>query len=184
MENYYNEHYTNMIGAKDIIFDVIEKIEIESCKYRIKSESSVVDKLNRKGLDTSLESAINNLNDLLGIRVICAFLNNVFEVVEELKASKEIEILNMKDYITNPKPNGYRSFHLIVYVKEFDIKAEIQIRTIAQDCFAALEHMIMYKKDCDHKKMIQNELKRCADELASSDVSMQTIYELIRKANL
>ncbi len=156
---------------------------VEHCKSRIKSTKSVKNKLIKKGLETNLNSALDNLTDLVGVRVVCSFMDSVFEVVDFIKAQSEFEIIKEKDYISNPKPNGYRSYHLVVKVNtpELDgVAVEIQVRTIALDCWASLEHQIKYKHTIKYTKTIEKELKRCADEIASTDLSMQTIREVVR----
>lgn len=115
--------------------------------------------------------------------MICSFEEEVYQVAEWLCKRKEIQVIEKKDYIAYPKPNGYRSLHLIVKVRKGELEgmtAEIQLRTIALDFWAVLEHQMKYKQSIAHESIIQNELKRCADEIASVDISMQTIRELLR----
>lgn len=121
--------------------------------------------------------------DALGIRVICSFVEDVYQIARWLQERDEIQIMEKKDYIAYPKPNGYRSRHLIIQYTTNDLKgitAEIQLRTIAIDFWAALEHQIKYKHNVPHEEIIRSELKRCADEIASVDLSMQTIRDILQ----
>lgn len=161
--------------------------------YRIKAEDSMREKCRRKGLPETPESALNELHDAIGCRIVTSFVNDIYAIVDYLKAQDDIAVFEEKDYVKNPKPNGYRSYHLIIKltVPYEDISghnpgtyfAEIQLRTIAMDSWAALEHQVKYKKNLDgaNLELITEELKRCADELASCDLSMQTIRNLIQE---
>lgn len=152
-------------------------------KSRIKSPDSMIQKLRKKGLEaTDSRTALENTNDAIGIRVVCSFCEEVYKLKEWLCERREIQVIKVKDYMAYPKPNGYRSIHLIVQFQDEMGKqqnAEIQIRTIAIDFWAVLEHQMKYKKHVAHEEIIRNELKRCADEIASLDVSMQTIREIL-----
>ena len=153
---------------------------VEHCLYRIKSDESMREKCRRKGLPETKESALGRIHDAVGIRVVCAFLDDVFAVRDDLVSMPGIEVIEEKDYIRHAKPNGYRSYHMILRVR--DIYVEVQLRTISMDTWAALEHQLRYKKvHCSEGSLIFSELKRCADELASTDISMQTIRDMIRK---
>lgn len=147
---------------------------------RIKSPESMIHKMECLELPTDCRTALENTFDAVGLRIICAFTEDVYTIVSWLKARKELHILREKDYITYPKPNGYRSYHLQVWLPDLEIPAEIQVRTIATDFWATLEHQLKYKKDIPHEELIRSELKRCADEIASVDLSMQTIRDIIR----
>ena len=156
---------------------------------RIKTDESMREKCIRKGLPETAESALSKLTDAIGIRVICSFVDDVFNIVEYIRSFDDCEIIEEKDYIRHAKPNGYRSYHMIlgVHTSESDVMGntpgtfyvELQIRTIAMDTWAALEHRMKYKKDIPNQELLVRELKRVADELASCDLSMQTIRELI-----
>ncbi len=154
---------------------------IEHIYSRIKSEESTKEKLIRYGFEVSKEACIRDIYDVVGLRVICQFVDDVFVLVEEIKNSEYFDVFQIKDYINNPKENGYRSLHILANVKinEKTMPIEIQIRTISQDSWASLEHKLKYKKDIKNKNIIVKELKRCADELASTDINMQTIKDLI-----
>jgi putative GTP pyrophosphokinase len=140
----------------------------------------MTDKLLRYGLPVTLEAALENVYDAVGVRIVCSFASDVFDIVERLENDPEIEVLIKKDYMTHPKPNGYRSIHLCIRVKKTGRLAEIQVRTIAMDFWATLEHQMKYKKSVSNEALIKSELKRCADEIASVDISMQTIREIMK----
>lgn len=152
---------------------------VEHLKYRIKAEDSMREKCRRKSLPETPESALQAVHDAIGLRVVCPFLDDVYAIRDHLCARTDLEIIEEKDYIRFVKPNGYRSLHLIV--KKDGYYAEIQIRTISMDTWAALEHQIRYKKGVGDSSLIFEELKRCADELASTDVSLQIIRAVIQE---
>lgn len=158
---------------------------IEYIVTRVKSEASMKEKLKRKGYDVTLESALTKVYDAAGMRIICAYIDDVYTVANMLKQYKELKVIKEKDYIKNPKPNGYRSYH-IIFQLDLDlageitpIYVEIQIRTIAMDFWSNLEHQMKYKKDIKNQEFIAQELKRCADEIATTDLNMQTIRDMI-----
>ena len=139
---------------------------VEHCLGRIKSEESMREKCRRKGLPETMESALEKIFDAVGVRI-------------DIADSGRYEIIEEKDYISRAKPNGYRSYHMILRV-DGKYHAEIQLRTISMDTWAALEHHLKYKKKVGgRQELIIGELKRCADELASTDLSMQTIRDMI-----
>lgn len=193
MESIYGSRYSELEETMHFILDEINAVRekalahsdidpIEHITYRIKSETSMIEKLERKGLPKTTESAMEIVHDAVGIRVVCAFLNDVYMIVDHLKNIDGCEVTEEKDYIRHAKENGYRSYHLILHVKG-RVYAEVQLRTISQDTWAALEHNIHYKKEkTDMEKLISEELKRCADELASTDLSMQTIRDMIERS--
>ena len=158
---------------------------IEYITNRVKSEESTKEKLKRKKLPINLEIALTKIYDVAGIRIICAYIDDVYTVVKMLKKFKDLKILKEKDYIKNPKPNGYRSYHIVFQVpldiagELHPVNIEIQIRTIAMDFWASLEHEMKYKKNIKNQKMIVEELKRCADEIATTDINMQAIRNMI-----
>ena len=162
----------------------------ESISCRIKSVPSIVEKLNRKGFDMTAESIEKNLNDVAGIRVICSFPDDIYVLADRLCSQDDIRLIERKDYIKNPKPNGYRSLHLIVEIPIFLMdekklmRVEVQFRTIAMDFWASLEHKLKYKKNiaCDVEE-ISAELKTCADEISRLDAKMQQIHNKINASN-
>lgn len=150
-------------------------------KTRIKSPDSILKKLQTKGYEISLESIYTNLHDVAGIRVICSFIDDIYEVARMLTKQDDIVLLETKDYIQNPKPNGYRSLHLIVEIPVFfsdrkqPMQVEVQIRTIAMDFWASLDHQLRYKKDLENAEEISADLKECADIISATDQRMQII---------
>ena len=156
---------------------------------RVKSEESMREKCDRRGLPQTPYSALHELTDSIGIRIICSFIDDVYQNVNLIKSFPNLEVVLEKDYIKHAKPNGYRSYHMIIKVSapfedvlgntpgEYFI--ELQLRTIAMDSWASLEHKMKYKKDIANSELIVSELKRCADELTACDVSMQTIRNMI-----
>ena len=159
---------------------------------RIKSDESMHEKCQRKGLPETAHSALSELKDAIGMRIVTSFIDDIYLMIKYIKSFDNCEVIEEIDYIKHAKPNGYRSYHLILAVKTDypDVNGntpgtyyvEIQLRTIAMDTWASLEHKIRYKKDIPSQELISSELKRCADELASCDLSMQTIRSLINKA--
>ena len=163
-----------------------ETAVVEHIKSRIKDADSLRQKLSRLGLEETVESGLTNLSDIVGVRVITHFIGDIYTVLDEIRSSDKWQVVTVKDYIASPKQNGYRSLHVLLSLP-FDgsdireIKVEIQLRTIAMDCWASLEHQLKYKKHIRNTSLIVAELKRCADEIASTDLSMQTIRDLIHK---
>ncbi len=152
---------------------------IEHVKCRIKSEESMRGKLTDAGLEETPENALYAVHDAIGLRVVCSFLRDVYVVRDYLASLPDIEVVKEKDYIRHVKPNGYRSYHMILKCHG-DLFAEVQIRTISMDTWAALEHQMKYKHATGgNDALITAELKRCADELASTDLSLQTIRDMI-----
>lgn len=160
--------------------------------YRVKSDESMREKLRNKGLPETEKAALKDVHDSIGIRIITGYVDDIYVMTKFLKAMTSCRVVEEKDYIRNAKSNGYRSYHMIL---EFTVPyedvtgadpghyfAEFQIRTIAMDSWASLEHELNYKHEIANEKMIVSELKRVADELASCDVSMQTIRDLIRQS--
>lgn len=160
---------------------------IKSIESRLKSEESTHGKLLRKGLSATVSAAREHLFDVAGVRVILGFIDDVYKIADILKSQNDLNIVSVKDYIKNPKPNGYRSYHLTVNLpirvgeSTYRANAEIQLRTIAMDFWASLEHELKYKKNIKNQTLICSELKRCADEMASADVDMQAIRDMIVK---
>lgn len=156
---------------------------VQSVISRIKDPESMSRKLKERGFSANSKTAVTKVYDALGFRVVCSFPNGVYHLAEWMKQCPGLQIIQEKDYISYPKPNGYRSYHIIVKISAgaaAGLFTEIQLRTIAQDFWASLEHQIKYKHKIAHEDLIKNELKRCADEIASIDLTMQTIQELIQ----
>ena len=159
---------------------------IEMIKARVKKPKSIVEKLQRRGFEISLESMEKNLDDVAGIRIICSFLDDIYEVADMLIRQDDVKVIAVKDYIQNPKPNGYRSYHMIIEIPVFfsdskkPIRVEVQIRTIAMDFWASLDHQLKYKKSfIDDNGEISEELKQCAEVIAGTDVKMLEIRKKI-----
>lgn len=162
---------------------------INGMKCRLKKLTSIVDKLERKNLPLTVEAIEENLNDIAGIRVVCTFPDDVYMLADAFLAQDDITLIQKKDYIANPKPNGYRSLHLIVNVPIFlahekrIMKAEIQLRTIAMDSWASLEHQLRYKKDFVFTEHMANELLYCAHLSSELDSRMDTLRDLVQSEN-
>ena len=161
---------------------------------RVKSDEGMREKCRCKGLPETPQSALCKVHDAIGVRVVCRFIDDVYLVVRTLKALSGVTVFEEKDYIRDVKPNGYRSYHMIVSIEApfEDVEGrnpghffvELQLRTLAMDSWASLEHEMMYKHTVKNRKLLAAELKRCADELASCDLSMQTIRNLIRESDV
>lgn len=190
MEDIYGEHRPRMEATLNALVEYVDGMRgsvaaetgfdpIEHILVRIKSDASMREKCRRKGLPETTESALRELYDALGVRIVCAFLSDVYAVRDHIAASPHFSVIEERDYIMHAKPNGYRSYHMILQSGE-GYYAEVQLRTISMDTWAALEHHLQYKKPhVGNQRLIVQELKRCADELASTDVSMQTIRDMI-----
>ena len=158
---------------------------ISSVKTRLKRLDSIVQKLLRNGNEVSLSSLEDSLNDVAGVRVICSFTHDVYMLAEALLSQDDITLIKTKDYIKEPKPNGYRSLHLIVSVPIFllrekkQMKVEIQLRTIAMDSWAALEHQLKYKKDTEFTDEMANDLYLCSQLSAELDSRMDTLRDKV-----
>ncbi len=160
---------------------------IQSIKSRLKSFNSIIGKLKRKNLPFSENAIEDNLCDIAGVRVICSFVQDIYVLANSLLQQDDITLVKLKDYIQHPKPSGYRSLHLIVEVPIFllnqkrPMKVEIQLRTIAMDFWASLEHTLQYKKNMSkfEADLIAKELKDCADKSAALDIQMENLKNKI-----
>lgn len=184
------------IGTKlEILNDEFQHVHrynpIEHIKSRIKTSESIVKKLKKYGYESTIENMVQHVNDIAGIRVICSFTSDIYRIAEMLRNQNDIEIISVKDYIKNPKPSGYKSYHMLVTVPIFlsdriiKAKVEVQIRTVAMDFWASLEHKIYYKFEGEGPPYLQKELKACADVVDMLDARMfalnEAIVELSRK---
>ena len=157
----------------------------ESIKSRIKTPKSILEKLRRKGFEISVKGIEENLADVAGIRVICSFPDDIYATAKMLTDQDDIRVIQVKDYIINPKPNGYRSLHLILEVPIFlsnekkNMKVEVQFRTIAMDFWSSLEHKLKYKKNIENAEEISKELQRCAEASSQLDLRMQALRDRI-----
>ena len=160
---------------------------IEHIKQRIKSPESIVKKLKKRGLDSTIENMREFINDIAGIRVICSFTSDIYRIAEMIRNQNDIKVISVKDYIISPKESGYKSFHMIVSVPIYlsdsvvDTKVEIQIRTVAMDFWASLEHKVNYKLDQDDSdeeiKNIRRRLYDCAQMVSVLDDEMLALNE-------
>lgn len=160
---------------------------IHHIEKRLKTPQGIEDKLRRLQCEVSIPSARENILDIAGIRVVCNFVEDVYEVAHMLTSQNDIRVNTCKDYIANPKPNGYRSLHLSLMVPVFlldgciEVPVEVQIRTVAMDFWASLEHQLRYKKDKEIPPRIDIELKACAEVSATLDKRMQKIFNELNK---
>ena len=160
---------------------------IESIKTRLKTPHSIVEKVQRKEWELSPENIETNMSDVAGIRVICSFPEDIYTLAKQLMQQDDVVVIEIKDYIAHPKQNGYRSLHLILDIPIFlsdrkkHMRAEVQLRTIAMDFWASLEHKLKYKQDVENADMIIEELKACADTICQVDNRMQGIRKMIER---
>jgi putative GTP pyrophosphokinase len=178
------------VGTKlEILNDEFQHVHsynpIEHIKTRIKAPESIVKKLKRHGHETSIENMVKFVNDIAGVRLICSFTSDIYKLAEMIGNQTDLKVLSIKDYIKNPKESGYKSYHMLVSVPIFlsdsvvDTKVEIQIRTIAMDFWASLEHKIYYKYEGQAPEYISRDLRECADMVATLDDKMLQLNEAI-----
>lgn len=179
------------VGTKlEILNDEFQHVHqynpIEHIKTRIKSSESIVKKLRKYGKESTIENMVEYVNDIAGVRVICSFTSDIYRIAEMIGRQSDINIISVKDYIENPKPSGYKSYHMIITVPIFlsdrmiDTKVEIQIRTVAMDFWATLEHKIHYKFEGEVPEHIEAELVECAQMVSSLDAKMLSLNEEVR----
>ncbi len=162
---------------------------IHHIEDRLKSPQSILEKLQRKGLSFSCENAREALNDIAGVRVICNYIEDIYTVADLLTMQDDVKLIKRKDYIENPKPNGYRSLHLVIETPVYlsdrkeQVNVEVQIRTIAMDFWASLEHELKYKTDVEVSADLAQQLKECAETIAATDERMQSIYRTLKEIN-
>ena len=158
---------------------------IEHIKSRLKTPDSIVKKLKRYGFEVTIDNMVEKLSDIAGIRIICSFTSDIYQIAEMITKQSDVTVLYVKDYIKNPKPNGYKSYHMVVTIPIYltdgpvDTKVEIQIRTIAMDFWASLEHKIYYKFEGNAPEYISRELKECAKMVSELDDKMLSLNEAI-----
>ena len=189
-ENLYSsatrEITTKLENLNDEFKHVKDRNPIHIIKARVKTPRSIIRKLSRRGFELSVESARENLTDIAGVRVICSYIDDVYLIADLLTSQNDIKVIRRSDYIKEPKPNGYRSLHLIVTVPVFLsestelVKVEIQIRTIAMDLWASLEHELSYKMTSGKTESVTKELKECADIISNIDLRMQNLYNITK----
>jgi len=185
----YNAALKQIETKVEILNDEFQHVHqynpIEHIKSRIKTPASIVKKLKRQGYESTIQNMVEYVNDIAGIRIICSFTSDIFRIAEMIGDQKDLKVVMVKDYITYPKPSGYRSFHMIVTVPVYlsdrivDAKVEIQIRTVAMDFWASLEHKIHYKLEGDAPEHIRSELVECARMVADLDARMLSLNEEI-----
>ena len=160
---------------------------IEFIESRLKKPSSIARKLRKMGLEVTVENMVEHLSDIAGIRVLCAYIDDIYEIARMLARQTDVRILTVKDYIKNPKDNGYRSYHMIIEIPVYfsdevrPVRCEIQIRTIAMDFWATLDHDMQYKKQVQDADEIMRELRECADIIHSTDEKMMRLRERIHR---
>ena len=163
------------------IREIKTKLDILADESRISGKPSPINAIKRRGFPVTLQSMMDNLNDIGGIRVICPFIQDIYTVADMLMRQSDLTLIEKKDYISSPKPNGYRSLHLILEVPIFlsertvPVRIELQLRTIAMDFWASLEHQLRYKSGVEVPPNLSDDLKHCADVIAETDEDMQRI---------
>lgn len=159
---------------------------IEHISSRLKKPKSIVKKLERLNIEPTVENAKEHLHDIGGIRITCSFVSDIYELTRIILSQKDVKVIEVKDYIDKPKPNGYRSLHLIVSVpvflsnRDLDVETEIQIRTVAMDFWASLEHKIYYKYSGETPPLIRDDLTDCANIIANLDERMLSLHREIK----
>ncbi len=160
---------------------------VEHIKSRLKSEESILKKLENKGKAKTVENVEKHIHDIVGFRIVCSFLSDVYDIVNIIKSSKNFKIKEENDYIKNPKDTGYSSYHLNILIpipleqKLKYVEAEIQIRTVAMDFWASLEHKLQYKLPKDIPVYLERELLSCSNEIKIIDAKMQHLYDIVKK---
>ena len=187
----YNAALKEVETKLEILNDEFQHVHqynpIEHIKTRIKTPESIVKKLKRYGYETSVENMVKYINDIAGVRLICSFTSDIYRLASMIGNQSDLKVLSIKDYIKNPKDSGYKSFHMLVSVPVFlsdsvvQTKVEIQIRTIAMDFWASLEHKIYYKFEGHAPAYISEDLKSCADMVSQLDDRMLSLNEAIQK---
>lgn len=162
---------------------------VEHMKSRLKTEKSIIDKLNKKGYEVTTKNMISHVHDIIGIRIVCSFLEDVYDIVDIIKSSKQFKIKEEKDYIKNPKSTGCMSYHLIVLVSIYlnetveHVEAEIQIRTSAMDFWASIDHKVQYKFPSEIPEEVKKEMYNCSLDIRKLDEKMQQLNEFVNKYN-
>ncbi len=162
---------------------------IEHIKTRLKTAESIVKKLKLHNMEATVENVAEKINDIAGIRIICSFIPDIYQIADMIAKQSDVTVLQVKDYIKNPKPNGYKSYHMVVTIPVYlsdgpqETKVEIQIRTVAMDFWATLEHKIYYKSQGNAPDYLQQDLKACADVVDVLDAKMYSLNEAISAWN-
>ncbi len=189
----YNSALKEIVTKIDILNDEFHHVHqynpIEHVKSRLKTPESIVKKLKREGYESTIDNMINYVNDIAGVRITCSFTSDIYRIVEILTNQSDLKVIAVKDYIANPKESGYKSYHLVVSVPIYmsdqviDTKVEIQIRTIAMDFWASLEHKIYYKFEGHAPENISKDLKECAQIVSMLDAKMLSLNESIKQCD-
>jgi putative GTP pyrophosphokinase len=185
----YSAAIKKIVAKIEILNDEFQQVHnynpIEYVKSRVKSDKSIIEKINRKGLELTLENIVTQLDDLAGVRIVCSFTPDIYKMADMIGAQSDLTVLSIKDYIKNPKESGYKSFHMNVKVPIFlsdrvvNTQVEIQIRTIAMDFWASLEHKIYYKFEGNAPDYISRELRECAGIVSMMDDKMYALNTAI-----
>lgn len=190
----YNSALKKVTTKLEILNDEFQHVHkynpIENIKSRLKTPESIVQKLKRKGHDASIENMVRYVEDIAGVRLVCSFTSDIYRMADMIGRQNDLTVISIKDYMKNPKPSGYKSFHMIISIPVFlsdrtvETKVEIQIRTIAMDFWASLEHKIYYKFEGNAPSYISHELQECAEIVSMLDNKMLSLNEaiLIEKA--
>ncbi|SEA13300.1 putative GTP pyrophosphokinase [Lachnospiraceae bacterium NK3A20] len=190
----YNSALKQIQTKLEILNDEFQHVHnynpIEHIKARIKTPQSIVNKLKRHGYESTLENMVKYCNDIAGIRIICDFTSDIYRMADMISNQSDIKVLAIKDYIAHPKPSGYKSYHMIVMVPVYlsdrivDTKVEVQIRTIAMDFWATLEHKIQYKFTGDVPQQIADDLLNCANMVSALDDRMLYLNNEIQEISV
>ena len=186
----YNSALKQISTKLEILNDEFQHVHrynpIEHIKSRIKTPESIVKKLKKHGYESTIDNMVKYVNDIAGIRVICSFTSDIYQIAEMISNQSDIKVISVKDYIVNPKPSGYKSYHMLVTVPVYlsdriaDTKVEIQIRTVAMDFWASLEHKIHYKFEGNAPEHIKEQLVECAQMVSALDARMLSLNEEIQ----
>nr|WP_242840767.1 GTP pyrophosphokinase family protein [Butyrivibrio proteoclasticus] len=186
----YNSALKQITTKIEILNEEFQEVHrynpIEHVKARVKAPESIVKKLKRNGYESTIENMVRYVNDIAGIRIICSFTSDIYRIAEMISNQKDIQVLTVKDYIMNPKNSGYRSYHMIVSIPVYlsdrivNVKVEVQIRTVAMDFWASLEHKIQYKFEGKAPTHINSELYECARMVADLDARMLSLNDEIQ----
>ena len=187
----YNSALKQISTKLEILNDEFQHVHkynpIEHIKSRIKTSESIVKKLKKHGYESTIQNMVQYVNDIAGIRVICSFTSDIYRIAEMISNQSDIKVISVKDYIVNPKASGYKSYHMLVTVPVYlsdrivDTKVEIQIRTVAMDFWASLEHKIHYKFEGNAPAYIKEELIACAKMVSELDTKMLSLNEEVLK---
>ena len=188
----YNSALKQISTKLEILNDEFQHVHmynpIEHIKSRMKTSESIVKKLKRYGYESTIENMVQYINDIAGIRVICSFTSDIYEIADMIRGQSDIRVIGVKDYIVSPKASGYRSYHMLVTVPVYlsdrivDTKVEIQIRTVAMDFWASLEHQLKYKQEVPNQREIVANLTVCAEQIAAIDEQMCQVRRQIERS--